>query len=253
MSAMFDGRVVLVTGGSSGIGRAVAIAFAAEGARVVVAGRRGEDRVDTIAQIRAAGGEATYVQADVSKSFEVESMVAVAIERYGGLDFAVNNAGIEGDAYVPVAAYCEATWDDVINVNLKGVFLCMKHQIPHIVASKGAIVNVSSVAGLSGGRAGAAYYASKHGVVGLTRAVAMEYAGLGVRVNAVAPAVIDTPMAERAYYHDSALLARVSGLHPLGRIGNSHEVASAALWLCSPGASFITGHVLPVDGGFLVP
>jgi NAD(P)-dependent dehydrogenase (short-subunit alcohol dehydrogenase family) len=253
MNTWFNGEVALVTGGSSGIGRAAALAFAAQGARVVIASRRSEESAETVRLIQASGGDSTFVKADVTKATEVEELVRRAVERYGALNFAFNNAGIGGDAFVPVAKYSEAMWDEVIDINLKGVFLCMKYEIPHIVESKGAIVNMASVAGLCGGRLGAAYYASKHGVVGLTKAVAMEYADKGVRVNAVAPGVIQTPMAERAFFHDAALTARVTSMHPLGRLGTPEEVASAVVWLCSKGSSFITGHTLPVDGGFVVP
>jgi len=253
MSTWFNGEVALVTGGSSGIGQATALAFAAEGARVVVASRRSEESAETVRLIQAAGGDAMFVRTDVTKAAEVEALVAQAIQRYGALNFAFNNAGIEGDAFIPVAKYSEATWDAVIDINLKGVFLSMKYELPHIVESKGAIVNMASVAGLVGGRLGAAYYASKHGVVGLTKAAALEYADKGVRINAVAPAIIHTPMAERAFFHDAALTARVTAMHPLGRVGSPEEVARAVVWLCSKGASFTTGHTLPVDGGFLIP
>ena len=255
MNTLFDGEVALITGGSSGIGRATALAFAAEGARVVVASRRSEESEETVRLIRAAGGDALFVKTDVSQSTQVEALVARTVAHFGALNFAFNNSGIEGDPFVPLASYAESTWDDVIGINLKGVFLSMKYELPHIVQSKGAIVNMASVAGLSGGRLGAAYYASKHGVVGLTKAAAMEYADKGVRINAVAPAVIQTPLAERAGLAtgDPQMAARVLSLHPMGRIGQPEEVAQAVLWLCSKGASFTTGHTLPVDGGYLTP
>lgn len=253
MSTWFDGEVALVTGGSSGIGRATALAFAAEGARVVVASRRSEESTETVSLIRAAGGDAIFVKADVSKTAEVEALVARTVEHYGALNFAFNNAGIEGDPFVPLARYSEASWDEVIDINLKGVFLSMKYELPHIVKTRGAIVNMASVAGLRGGRLGVAYYASKHGVVGLTKAAALEYADQGVRINAVAPAVIQTPLADRAgLTSDPARAARVLAMHPLGRVGVPEEVANAVLWLCSKGASFTTGHALPVDGGYLI-
>jgi NAD(P)-dependent dehydrogenase (short-subunit alcohol dehydrogenase family) len=253
MTKWFAGEVALITGGSSGIGRATALVFAAHGAKVVVASRREEQSAETVSLIQAAGGDAMFVKTDVTKADEVEALVARAVQRYGALNFAFNNAGIEGDAFVPLANYSEATWDSVIDINLKGVFLSMKYELPHIIVSKGAIVNMASIAGLSGGSLGAAYYASKHGVVGITKAAAIEYAGKGVRINAVAPGVIHTEMAERAFLHDAALTARVNSMHPLGRIGTPEEVANAVVWLCSKGASFTTGHTFPVDGGYLVP
>ena len=253
MSRQFEGEVALITGGSSGIGRATALVFAREGAKVVVASRRAQESEETMRLIHAAGGEAIFVQTDMKKTAAIEAMVSRAVEHFGGLSYAFNNAGIEGTAFVPVAAYSEETWDEVLAVNLKSVFLCMKYEIPHILKAKGAIVNMASVAGLAGGHIGSAYIASKHGVVGLTRAAAIEYANQSVRINAVAPAVIRTPMAERAFFHDEALGAMVTGLHPMGRVGTPEEVAEAVVWLCSKAASFTTGHVLPIDGGFLVP
>ena len=182
-------------------------------------------------------------------------MVARTVERYGGLNYAFNNAGIEGDPFVPVADLSETTWDGVISTNLTGLFLCMKYELPHILASKGAIVNMASVAGLVGGRVGSAYTASKHGVVGLTKAAAVEYANQGIRINAVAPGVIETGMADRVGFLavGSPLYTRVRDMHPMGRFGTPAEVAQAVVWLCSKRAQFVTGHTLPVDGGFVVP
>jgi NAD(P)-dependent dehydrogenase (short-subunit alcohol dehydrogenase family) len=252
MSAMFESKVALVTGGSSGIGRTTALAFAAHGASVVVASRRAEESAETVRQIRAAGGRAIFVQTDVAQATQVEALVARTVAEYGGLDFAFNNAGIEGTPFVPVQHYSEATWDSVMDINVKGVFLSMKCELPHVLARKGVIVNMASVAGLKGSRIGAAYVASKHAVVGMTKAVALEVADKGVRVNAVAPAVIVTPMAERAFFQDETIRARTLALHPVGRLGTPEEVAQAVIWLCSPAASFTTGHTLPIDGGLLL-
>jgi NAD(P)-dependent dehydrogenase (short-subunit alcohol dehydrogenase family) len=254
MTKMFDGDVALVTGGSSGIGRATALAFAAEGAKVVVASRRSEESLETVRLVKDAGGEAFFVQTDISISADVQRMVAQTVGRYGKLNYAFNNAGI-GGSMTPVAEYSEEIFDKVIAINLKGVFLSMKYELPHIVATKGAIVNMSSVAGLVGGRVGVAYYASKHGVVGMTKAAALEYAEKGVRINAVAPAVIKTPMTEGAGFldKDTTLGAMLLARHPLGRFGEPEEVAQAVIWLCSKHASFTTGHTLPIDGGLLTP
>ena len=253
MTKQFESKVALVTGGNSGIGRAIAIDFAREGARVVIAARRITEGEETVAMIREAGGEAIFVETDVSKTEDVRSMVNTCVSEYGGLDFAINNAGIEGTPLVQTADYEEEVWDRVIDINLKGVWLCMKYEIPEMLKREQAvIVNMSSVAGLVGGRVGVAYYASKHGVVGMTKAAALEYAGQGLRVNAVCPAIIETPMVERALAGDEELTAQFKAVHPVGRFGQPEEVASATLWLCTQGAAFVTGHALPVDGGRLI-
>jgi NAD(P)-dependent dehydrogenase (short-subunit alcohol dehydrogenase family) len=254
VGATFDGKVALVTGASSGIGRATALAFAKQGARVVVAARRQEQCEETVNLIQTAGGEAIFCRCDVASPDDVRAMVDATITAFGRLDYLFNNAGVEGTTFTPVEDYSEEAWEQVIAINLTGVFLCTKYAIPHLVKTKGAIVNMASISGLSGGRMGAAYYASKHGVVGITRSTAIEYADKGVRVNAVAPAVIETPMIERAeLVTDPAFEQRMLSLHPLGRFGVPDEVADAVVWLCSDQASFITGHTLPVDGGYLVP
>jgi NAD(P)-dependent dehydrogenase (short-subunit alcohol dehydrogenase family) len=249
MSRQFEGKVALITGGSSGIGRATALAFAAEGARVAIGARRSAEGEETVGLIKQQGGEALFVLTDASVPDQVQALVESTVERWGRLDFAVNNAGIEGTPFVPVTDYSVDVWDQVIDINLKGVFLSMKYEVPYLLKQPGsAIVNISSIAGLIGGVGGVAYHASKHGVVGLTKTVAMEYAAKGLRVNAVCPAVIGTPMADRFFKGlDDAV---VDGFHPMGRKGTPEEAAAAVLWLCSPQSSFVTGQALAVDGGF---
>ena len=253
MGNLFKSKVVLITGGSSGIGRATAQLFAKEGAKVVVAARRITEGEKTVSMIKRAGEEACFVQTDVSKTSEVEAMVAKCVETYGRLDYAFNNAGIEGSIFVPIADYDEEVWDQVIDVNLKGVWLCMKHEIPQMLKrGKATIINMSSVAGLEGGRImGGAYYASKHGVIGLTRAAALEYASQGIRINAVCPAWIETAMVDRVFANNEVIEKQTSTMSPIGRAGKAEEVAEAVVWLCSDAASFITGHALPIDGGAL--
>jgi NAD(P)-dependent dehydrogenase (short-subunit alcohol dehydrogenase family) len=249
----FESKIVLVTGGNSGIGRATGLAFAKEGAKVMVAARRVSEGKETVAMIKEKGGEAHFVQTDVTKATEVEALIAACVNNYGGLDYAVNNAGIEGTPFTPAAEYEEEIWDKVIDINLKSVWLCMKYEIPEMLKrGKGAIVNISSVAGLKGGRMGVAYHASKHGVIGLTKTAALEYAAQGVRINAVCPAVVETAMADRTFFYDKDITARTLAMHPMGRFGRPEEVASTVLWLCSESASFVTGHTHAVDGGFLI-
>ncbi len=245
-------KVALVTGGSSGIGRAAALAFARAGARVVVAARRRTEGEATVRLVEEAGSSGLFVPADVRHASEVSSLVVACVEAFGGLDCAFNNAGIEGTAYVKTADYDEATFREVVDVNLTGVFLSMKYEIPALLArGGGAIVNMSSVAGLMGGVVGAAYHASKHGVVGLTKTAALDYAKDGIRVNAVCPAVITTDMARRLFFQDREVSRQIMAAHPVGRVGTVDEVANAVVWLCSDQASFITGETLRIDGGML--
>jgi len=251
MYASMEGKVALVTGGALGIGRATAIAFARNGARVVVADVLDEDGEQAVAAIREAGGDAVYVHADVSQASQVEAMVGRAIEAFGRLDYAFNNAGIEGET----AATAECTvenWDRVIGINLRGTWLCMKYEIPHMLRQGGgAIVNCSSVAGTVGFAGIAAYTASKHGLLGLTRTAALEYAAQGIRINAVCPGVVRTAMVERFTRGDAEAEAAMVAMEPIGRMGTPEEIADAVLWLCSDGASFMAGHPLVVDGGFV--
>ena len=251
MAELTKGKVALVTGAGSGIGRAAAQIFAREGAKVAAADVNQASAEETVGLIRAAGGEAFGLQADVSKAAEVEAMVAAVVETYGRLDCAFNNAGIEG-ALASTADYTEADWAPVIAVNLTGVWLCMKYEIPRMLETGGgAIVNTSSAAGLLGAPRMPAYVASKHGVVGLTKTAALEYAKSGVRVNAVCPGVIDTSMVGRLKERRPRMFEKIVRGEPIGRIGQPEEIAETAVWLCSDAASFVTGHAMSVDGGIV--
>ena len=250
MKKQFEDKVVIVTGGSSGIGRASALAFAREGAKVTVADVMVNGGEETVQMIQKAGGEAIFLKVDVSKALEVEMLINSTIESYGRLDYAHNNAGIEG-AFAQTADYTEENWDRVMNINLKGVWLCMKHEIPWMLRNgKGAIVNTASLFGLVGFKGSPAYCASKGGIVQLTRAAALEYAAAGIRINAICPGIIRTPMLNRATGGKPEIEAQFTALEPVGRIGTPEEIAEAVVWLCSDAASFVTGHSMVADGGF---
>ncbi len=246
----FEGKVALVTGGGSGIGRATALAFARDGARVVIGNRNVQRGEETVSMIRAAGGTASFQRTDVLVAADIEALVKHAVSEYGGLDLAFNNAGIEGEPR-PLAEQTEANYDAVMDINVKGVWLSMKYEIPRMLdQGGGAIVNCASVAGVIGFPGIGIYSASKHAVIGLTKAAALEYSAQGIRVNAVNPAVIDTEMVDRLADGMNMKKDDLTTFHPIGRLGRVEEVAEAVLWLCSEKASFVTGHSLMVDGGF---
>jgi NAD(P)-dependent dehydrogenase (short-subunit alcohol dehydrogenase family) len=252
MSKTFENKVVLITGGTSGIGRATAVAFAREGAKVVVSGRRKAEGAETVALVEKAGGKGLFVQSDVSDEAQVKALVQTTLDTFGRLDVAFNNAGIEGT----VAPLTEATaeqYQHVFDINVKGVFLSMKHEIPALLKSGGgSIVNTSSIAGSIGMPGAGLYIATKHAVNGLTKTAALEVARQGIRVNTVSPAAIETDMLDRFVGAADAEEKKkyFANQHPIGRLGKAEEIASAVLYLSSPGASFITGQDLLVDGGF---
>lgn len=243
-----EGKVALVTGGSSGIGRATALAFANKGAKVVVADVNVAGGEQTVQMIKDARGEAVFIKADVSKADEVEALINQTVDAFGGLDYGINNAGIEG-APAPLHETDFANWDMTIAVNLTGVFNCLRQEICHMIANGGgAIVNTSSIAGLVGAAGLSPYVASKHGVTGLTRAAALEYSAQGIRVNSVHPGAIRTEMIDRIIEEMPEMAEGMAALHPIGRIGEPEEVADAIVWLCSDEASFVTGHTMVIDG-----
>ncbi|MBI4595260.1 MAG: SDR family oxidoreductase [Candidatus Tectomicrobia bacterium] len=251
MTKLLIGKVALVTGGGSGIGRASAWLFAREGAKVLVTDIDMESGQETVKQIKDGGSEALFIKADVSKAPEVEGLIRQTVAAYGRLDCAHNNAGIEGiGGRIPEIS--EESWDSIIAINLRGVWLCMKYEIPQMLKQgSGAIVNTASVAGLVGMPGSGAYVASKHGVIGLTKTAALEYAKAGVRINAVCPGVIHTPMAERIAGRHPGAMKAMSAAQPVGRTGKPEEIAEAVVWLCSEAASLVTGQALAVDGGYV--
>jgi NAD(P)-dependent dehydrogenase (short-subunit alcohol dehydrogenase family) len=248
-----EGKVAVVTGAAMGIGRSSAEIFSREGASVVVADIDEAGGHQTVDMIEASGGQATFIRTDVSTPSDVAAMVAHAVDTYGGLDCAHNNAGIAAPL-APLAEYPDDGWDRTIAVMLSGVYYCMKAEIPRMLErGGGAIVNTASGVGLVAYPHQAAYTASKHGVIGLTKVAALDYGAQGIRVNAICPGTARTPMVDEAVLRDPTLDAYLKTLHPIGRIGEASEVAEAAVWLCTPAASFVLGVALPVDGGYVVP
>lgn len=247
----FNNQVALVTGGTSGIGRAAAIAFAREGAKVVVAGRRTAEGNATVKTITDAGGEAIFIKTDVANEEEVSALIAQTLARFHRLDVAFNNAGVEG-TLGPIAGQTVENYHHVFDANVKGVFLSLKHEIPAMLRTGGgSIINTSSIGGSIGFANFSLYVASKHAVIGLTKSAALEYASQRIRVNAISPAAIQTDMLDRAFgTGESDNKKLMASHHPVGRIGTPEETADAVLYLAAPGASFVTGHDLLVDGGF---
>ena len=245
-SREFEGKVALVTGGSSGIGKATALAFARAGANVVIASRRVTEGEQTVHEICERGGDAIFVKTDVSKASEVEGLMNQTIEFYGRLDYACNNAGtfVMGRLF----ELSEEEWDRTINANLKGIWLSLKYQIPIMLQQKGGvIVNMASMSAIIGNPGVSIYSASKGGVVALTQSAAIEYAASGIRINAISPGVISTPMVDDI---PTPLLEDIQSKHPIGRLGKPEEIADAVVWLCSDKASFVTGHNMVIDGGY---
>ncbi|WP_050031423.1 glucose 1-dehydrogenase [Natrinema altunense] len=250
MADQFKGKTVIVTGAGSGIGRAAAKRFASGGANVVVADLDPEGGRKTVTQIEMTGGEATFVDVDVTDESSVERMVERTRETYGGLDIAHNNAGIEGEN-APLTEQTMENWTQVLAINLTGIWLAMKYELPELVAGDGgAVVNTSSIAGLAAD-GNAPYTASKHGVVGLTKAAAVRYAEKGVRINAVCPGVVKTPMVERTIEENPDAVEAITNEQPLRRMAEPDEIAASVAWLASDDASFVNGHALPVEGGKL--
>lgn len=249
MEKIFEKKVAVITGGSFGIGRATALAFAQRGADIAIADWI--EHKETEEAIKKEGAKVLFLKCDVSSSSDVKAFIEKVIATFGRIDFAFNNAGVEGNNAL-IHECTEENWDKTIGINLRGVWLCMKHEIPHMLRQgKGAIVNCASVAGLIGFPGLPAYVVSKHGIVGLTKNAGLEYAKLGIRVNAVCPGVIKTDMIDRVTGKNKEVEKQYESMEPVGRMGKPEEVAEAVVWLCSDAASFITGHAMPVDGGWI--
>ncbi len=249
MSGNFNGKVAIVTGGGSGIGLATAKAFAEQGAKVVIAEITAKNGEDAAKAINDAGGTALFIHTDVSKAESVAALVEKTVAAYGRLDIAVNNAGIDPEV-APDADWDEGVFDRIQNVNLKGVFLCMKYEIAQMLKNGGGrIVNVASIAGISAVGNKPSYTASKHGVVGMTKAAALQYARRGIRINAMCPGGVDTPISDLNHKGDQAFIDRMADAHPIGYVSQPSEIAAGILFQCSDGASFMIGHPLVLDGG----
>jgi NAD(P)-dependent dehydrogenase (short-subunit alcohol dehydrogenase family) len=245
----FAGKVAFVTGAASGIGRATAAAFASAGASVAVADVSEQGNQETARLIEDQGGRALAVRCDVTSGQDVKAALDHVVDAFGRLDIAFNNAGVE-QPVGPAAEVSEEQWDRIVDINLRGVFLCMKHEIPLMLQQGGgAIVNTSSGAGVTAVKGQAAYTAAKHGVVGLTKAAALDYAEANLRINAVCPGIIDTAMMQRFTGDSAEGRQRVIGQEPVGRMGTPEEIAGAVLWMCSDAAAFVVGHALVIDGG----
>jgi NAD(P)-dependent dehydrogenase (short-subunit alcohol dehydrogenase family) len=251
MANLLESKVTVITGAGSGIGRACALAFAGEGARVVVSDIAVQSGNETVNRIEQAGGEATFISCDVAQPQEIEALIHNTVETYGKLDCAVNNAGIAG-VQATTADYPLENWQRVININLTAPWLCMKYELAQMVKQgKGAIVNMASILGTTGFAQSGAYVAAKHGLVGVTRTAALEYAKSGIRVNAVCPGFIETPLLHQTEAGSNMqILQAIANLHPVGRLGTPGEIANMVLWLCSDAASFVTGATMIVDGGY---
>ena len=248
---MSSQKVAIITGASSGIGRATAIALAKDGVRVVIAARRANESKETLQLVKEAGGDGIFIKTDVAREDEVKKLVEITVEKYGKLDYAFNNAGIE-EMHTSFVDQTSAVFDNIMNINVKGIWLSMKYEIPQMLKNGGgSIVNTSSVAGVIGFAQMPIYSASKHAVLGLTKSSALEYAKSGIRINAVAPGGVETDMYERTVGDNKQVFQTIIAMHPIGRVGKPEEIANAVVWLLSDKASFVTGHTLLVDGGLV--